>query len=45
MERDVIFSRQVLKEAHKIGYPTLVVDGTNTIDENLSYFETVFGLM
>ncbi|AEY64529.1 AAA family ATPase [Clostridium sp. BNL1100] len=42
MKRDYLFADTVLKEALKLGYSTLVVDGKRTIDENLDIIEEVF---
>jgi hypothetical protein len=36
MKRDYLFADSVLKDATKLGYSTLVVDGKRTIDENLA---------
>ncbi|WP_024832908.1 hypothetical protein [Ruminiclostridium josui] len=42
MKRDYLFADSVLKDATKLGYSTLVVDGERTIDENLDIIEEVF---
>ncbi len=42
MKRDYLFAESVLKDAKKLGYPTMVVDGKRSIDENLDIIEEVF---
>ena len=44
MERDGLFALSVLKQAKEIGYTTLVVDGTTSIDENYRFVINTFGL-
>ena len=45
MERDVLFALSVLKQAKEKGYPTLIVDGTKDINENLLFIEKCFNLV
>jgi len=44
MERDALFALSALTQARELDYATLVVDGSKTIDENLSFIETLFKL-
>lgn len=44
MKRDNLFADSVLREAERLGYATLVVDGTKSIDENCKTVEEVFRL-
>lgn len=45
MDRDVLFAQSAIKQAGEVGYATLVVDGTNNIDENLLFIEKCFKLI
>lgn len=45
MERDVLFSTQVLADARELGYTNLVVDGSRSIEETLAFVETAFQLV
>ena len=44
MERDVLFSEQVMTDAVKRGYATLLVDGSSSIEETMRMVEQAFGL-
>jgi len=44
MQRDYLFASAVLEDAKKLGYHTLVVDGTKSIDENYLMVEKLFDL-
>jgi 2-phosphoglycerate kinase len=44
MERDALFALSALNQAKEIGYTTLVVDGSKTIDENYQFVIEAFGL-
>ena len=44
MERDVLFALSVLEQAKGIGYETLVVDGSKTVDENFQFVAKTFKL-
>jgi 2-phosphoglycerate kinase len=39
MERDVLFGKVMLQEAEQLGYPTLIVDGRKSIEENVEIVE------
>ena len=44
LQRDYLFASSVLEDAMELGYHTLVVDGTRSIDENYLAVEKIFGL-
>jgi len=44
LQRDYLFASSVLEDAMELGYHTLVVDGTRSIDENYLPVEKIFGL-
>lgn len=44
MERDALFAKLVLDEAHEHGYETMVVDGTREIEACAAVIEQRFGL-
>ena len=44
MKRDYLFARSVLKDASQLEYPTLIVDGMKSIDENFKAVEKAFNL-
>jgi len=44
MERDALFALLALKQAKKLGYQTLVVDGSKSVEENFQFCTDVFGL-
>ncbi len=44
MERDELFARRRLEEAKALGYPTLLVDGTLSLEQTLARAEKAFGL-
>jgi len=44
MKRDVMFATSVLKQSKEIGYKTLIVDGTLSIDNSVSFIEECFSL-
>ncbi|SEW31344.1 hypothetical protein [[Clostridium] fimetarium] len=44
IQRDYLFASAVLENAKKLGYHTLVVDGTRSIDENYLAVEKLFDL-
>ena len=39
MQRDVVFGKEVLRQAKEYGYPYILVDGAHTIEEN--YLKTI----
>jgi 2-phosphoglycerate kinase len=45
MDRDVAFARWVLRRARALGYAHLVVDGSQTIQENTAHVARYFGLV
>ena len=44
MSRDALFAQHVLTEAQALGYATLVVDGSRSLDENYAAVKLHFGL-
>lgn len=44
MERDHLFGQKVKKQAEYYGFKVLIVDGSNTIKENLNIIESHFNL-
>lgn len=44
MERDALFSEQVLKDAKRLGYKTYVVDGTKPPEDTVSFVKNTFGI-
>ncbi|WP_430510173.1 hypothetical protein [Gottfriedia solisilvae] len=44
MKRDALFAKYIYHEAKKLKLQTLLVDGSNNIDENFNYIERIFGL-
>ncbi|MDR1821547.1 MAG: AAA family ATPase [Oscillospiraceae bacterium] len=44
MERDVLFASTVLKQAEEIGYSTLIVDGSVSVEESFQFVVNTFGL-
>ncbi|WP_092454456.1 nucleoside/nucleotide kinase family protein [[Clostridium] fimetarium] len=44
MQRDYLYASVVLEDARKLGYHTLVVDGTKSIEENYLAVEKIFKL-
>lgn len=44
MNRDYLFASSVLKDASQLEYPTLIVDGMKSIDENFKAVEKAFNL-
>lgn len=45
MRRDDIFSKAVLADARRLGYPTYVVDGTANVEETAVFVEKAFHLV
>lgn len=44
MQRDYLFASTVLNDANKLGYSTLIVDGTKSIKINFSIVENILNL-
>ena len=45
MERDVLFALSALSQAQEMGYITLVVDGSKSIEENFQFIIDAFNLI
>lgn len=44
MERDALFAEFVIKDAHRFGYATYIVDGSKPVDATLDFVKSVFGI-
>lgn len=45
MERDSLYGEFMLREANRLGYPAIVVDGSATVEENYMQVKKIFGLV